>query len=94
MRRVRTQATLRGLSPGAAYSYRVGTAGDPFSWSPRFSFRAQRERDDSPDAQPLRLLALCDAGEVDATRAGAINAAATDASQVRVACACDVRVRV
>jgi hypothetical protein len=91
--RSRAQATLRGLTPGAAYSYRVGTAGDPFSWSPRFSFRAQRERDDSAAAQPFRLLALCDAGEVDASRAGAINAAATDAGQVRArarlrACAC------
>ena len=69
-----SQATLRGLQPGASYAYRVG-GGDAFSWSPRFVLRAQRD----DDAQPLRLLALCDAGEVDEARAVALDAAALDA---------------
>ena len=69
------QATLRGLQPGASYAYRVG-GGDPFSWSPRFVLRAPRPRDDNV---PLRLLAFCDAGEVDEARGAALDAAALDA---------------
>ena len=87
MRLMRAQATLRGLSAGALYSYRVGTAGAfgvvPFSWSPLYTFRALRPRDAFSAAAPLRLLALCDAGEVDAPRAGAISGAMADAAQVR-----------
>jgi hypothetical protein len=71
------QATLRGLSPGASYSYRVGARNDIFSWSPRFTLRAMRRFE--PAAAPLRLLALCDAGEVDTARRGAMDAAAADA---------------
>ena len=71
-----TQATLRGLQAGASYAYRVG-GGDPFSWSPRFVLRAPRPRDD--DIAPLRLLAFCDAGEVDGARTAALDAAALDA---------------
>jgi hypothetical protein len=74
------QATLRGLAPGAAYTYRVGSSTDLFSWSPRFTFRSMRERD---DGQPLRLLALCDAGVVDPPRDAALNAAVADAAQAR-----------
>ena len=48
------------------------------SWSPRFTFRAPRARG---DGGAFHFLVLCDAGEVDAPRAGALNAAALDAAQ-------------
>ncbi len=68
--------TLRGLEPGVSYAYRVG-GGDASPWSQRFVLRAPRPRDD--DTAPLRLLAFCDAGEVDEARAGALRAAMLDA---------------
>jgi len=68
-------ATLKGLEPGAAYTYRVGSQD---AWSLPLTLRAQRAS--FSEWEPLRLLAFCDAGVVDGARSAALDAAAADAS--------------